>query len=94
MIFVVSKSIVKTGRAEDYKQLAAKLIEETRKEKGCISYDLCEDTDNPNTLTFIEKWEDRESLEAHFNTPHFKEIVPMLRGLRESAELNIYKEAL
>jgi quinol monooxygenase YgiN len=92
MIFVVSKSIVKEGKLAEYKQKTVHLIEETRKEVGCISYDLCEDIDNPNILTFIEKWEDKMSLDAHMKTTHFVEIVPKLKDLRESSELSIYKE--
>jgi quinol monooxygenase YgiN len=93
MIFVVSKSIVKEGKTAEYKQLTVKLIEETRKEAGCISYDLCENIDNSNILTFIEKWEDKQSLDTHMKTTHFMEIVPKLKDLRESSELSIYKEA-
>lgn len=93
MIFVVSKSIVKVDKVTEYKQQVVRLIEETRKESGCISYDLCEDIDKPNILTFIEKWESKQHLDAHMKTAHFMEIVPMLKDLRESSELSIYKEA-
>lgn len=92
MIFVVSKSIVREDKVAEYKQQVVKLIEETRKEEGCISYDLCEDMDKPNVLTFIEKWESKQHLDLHMKTAHFLEIVPKLRDLRESSELNIYKE--
>lgn len=93
MIFVVSKSVVKQDKVNEYKLLTVKLIEETRKEAGCISYDLCEHIENPNILTFIEKWESKEHLDAHMKTTHFTEIVPKLKELRESAELSIYREA-
>lgn len=92
MIFVVSKSMVREDKVAEYKQQVVRLIQETRKEEGCISYDLCEDMDNPNILTFIEKWEDKQALDLHMKTVHFMEIVPKLRELRESAELNIYRE--
>lgn len=93
MLFVVAKSVVKQGMVEEYKKLTVKLIEETRKEPGNISYDLCQDVDNPNVLTFIEKWQDKEVFAAHMQTAHFKEIVPALRELRESSEINVYQEA-
>jgi quinol monooxygenase YgiN len=92
MIFVVSKSIVKEDKVAEYKQQVVRLIEETRKEEGCISYDLCEDIDNHNILTFIEKWENKQYLDAHMKTAHFIEIVPKLKDLRESSELSIYKQ--
>lgn len=93
MIFVVSKSIVKEDKVAEYKQKVIRLIDETRKESGCISYDLCEDMSNPHILTFIEKWESKQYLDAHMKTAHFMEIVPQLKDLRESSELSIYKEA-
>jgi quinol monooxygenase YgiN len=91
MIIVVAKSVVKEDMISLYKQETVKLIELTRKESGCIAYDLCEDVNNPNILTFIEKWESQEHLDAHMNSEHFKEIVPKLKDMRESSELNIYK---
>jgi quinol monooxygenase YgiN len=93
MILVVSKALVKEGEAASYKKCTERLLQETRKEAGCIAYDLFEDINNPNILTFVEKWESREHLEVHFNTPHFKEIVPQLQALREEGQLNIYREA-
>lgn len=92
MIYVVSKSVVREDKLEDYKKQTVRLIEETRKEKGCIAYDLCQDINNPNILTFLERWESKEALDAHMKTTHFMEIVPKLKDLRESSELNIYKE--
>jgi quinol monooxygenase YgiN len=92
MVFVVSKSVIKEGKTEEYKKLTTRLIEETRKEAGCISYDLCQDMSNPSILTFLERWESKEALDAHMNSAHFKEIVPMLKEYRESSELNVYKE--
>ncbi len=93
MIVVVAKSILKEGKAEEFKNLTKELIEETRKENGCIEYNLYEDMENVNLLTFVEKWEDMACLKAHFEAPHFKKIIPQLGDLRDGSELNIYKEA-
>lgn len=92
MIIVVSKSEIREGKLEEYKGIAARLVEETRKEAGCISYDLCQDVDNSNILTFVEKWESMQALDAHMQTPHFTEIVPKLREMRVSSELNKYTQ--
>jgi quinol monooxygenase YgiN len=35
------------------------LIDETRKEGGCIRYELNQSIDNPCEITFIEKWYDQ-----------------------------------
>lgn len=93
MIYVIMKSVVKEGKLVEYKQLSAKMVEETKKEAGCVFYESCEAIDNPNSQTVIEKWESQEALDAHMKTAHFTEIVPKLRELRESSEMSKYKEA-
>lgn len=91
MIKVVAKSTVKADKIEEFRTLASELIDETRKEKGVIVYELYQDISNPSIFTFIEAWENQRALEEHFNSPHFKEIVPQFGPLRESqAEINVY----
>lgn len=90
MIIIVSKNVVKEGKAEEFKALAAELIKKSRGEDGCISYNLNEDINNSNILTFIEEWEDEQSIERHNSSEHFLRIVPKLGELRENKELNKY----
>ena len=51
MITIVAKLILKPGKKEDFKVLTEELRRESRKEKGCISYNLYEDINNPSTGT-------------------------------------------
>lgn len=90
MIIIVAKSVIKEGKTEEFKALVKELIEESRKELGCISYNLNEDINNKNVLTFIEEWKDKESIELHNNSTHFTTIVPKLGELREQSEVNLY----
>lgn len=93
MIKVVAKSIVKDDKIEEFKSYAEELASETRKEEGCISYQLFQDVNNSKILTFIEEWESLDSLQNHMKTKHFVEIVPKLDVMKEkdSSELNIYR---
>lgn len=93
MIKVVAKGKLKPGVAvEDYLKFARELVTETRKEKGCIFYALHEDINDPTILTMLEEWEDEEALKQHNNSDHVQRIVPELRKLRESVEVNVYRE--
>jgi quinol monooxygenase YgiN len=47
------------------------LVTPTRKEEGCLQYDLHRGADNPATFLFHEVWETREHHTAHTKTPHF-----------------------
>lgn len=91
MIIIVAKSVVKEGKVQEFKNLAKELVKESRKEPGCISYDLNQDLNNKNILTFIEVWESKEAIELHNNSDHFTSIVPKLGELRASSEVNLYE---
>jgi quinol monooxygenase YgiN len=47
------------------------LVSPTRKEEGCLQYDLHRSTDQPGQFLFHEVWETRDHHTAHTKTPHF-----------------------
>jgi quinol monooxygenase YgiN len=47
------------------------LVGPTRKEDGCITYDLHRGADTPNSFMLHEIWESREAHRLHTQTPHF-----------------------
>lgn len=47
------------------------LINPTRKEAGCLDYDLHRSADGPTAFLLHEIWATREAHTAHTTTPHF-----------------------
>jgi len=47
------------------------LIAPTRREDGCLTYDLHRGTEVPGTFLLHEVWASREHHRLHMNTPHF-----------------------
>ena len=93
MITIIAKSIVKDGKKEEFKRVAEELIIESRKEKGCISYNLYESQKNKNVVVFIEEWKDEVAIQLHNNSEHFKKIIPELGNLREgSSDIEHFKK--
>lgn len=93
MIKIVAKNIIKDGQKDKFIELTKELIEKSRQEDGCISYNLCQDINNPSILTFIEEWKDKEAIKVHNNTEHFTRIVPLLADFRVgNSEVNLYQE--
>ncbi len=72
MIFVIATLRAKPGMAARIIEVAKPCIEGTRKEKGCISYDIHQSQTDPDTLVFVERWESRDNLAGHMQEPHFK----------------------
>jgi quinol monooxygenase YgiN len=67
---VVALLETSADKADELKKVCLGLIEPSRKDEGCISYELYQDTTNPGKFTYIEKWESKELLDAHLKTPH------------------------
>jgi len=91
MISVVAGFTVKDGKEAECLEYARNIAEETRKEKGCIMYELCQNTKSANSFTFIEKWESKDALDAHMETAHFKEYVPKIHSVTvDGVAINVY----
>ncbi|WP_066307903.1 putative quinol monooxygenase [Bacillus sp. FJAT-29814] len=93
MIRVVCKGKLKPdANIEEYLSLAREVVQETRKEKGCIMYTYHQDINDSTILTTIEEWENEDALHEHNQSDHIRRFVPELRKMRESTEINIYRE--
>lgn len=95
MIKVIAKFFVDQNKIVEFIQLSKELIENTRKENGCIKYELFEDTTKNTIFSIIEEWNDTQTLNTHFNSKHFTEIIPQLElTVTQKIEVNIYTKLI
>ena len=76
MIVLVARYQVKPDKADDVEaalQRMAPLVK--AHEPGCRLYQVSRSTEDPNRFLLYEQYVDQAALEAHRETPHFKEIV-------------------
>lgn len=66
------------GKLEEALPLLREMVECTRKEPGCISYELCELTSEPDSTAMIETWASEEAMQAHINSEHFQRLFPQI----------------
>lgn len=93
MIKVVAKNNIKEGCMDTVLNLLEEMIALTRKEDGCIKYELYQNIEDSNIITFIEEWESMEKLDAHIASEHFKRIIPEVGKYNASEEsIDIYKQ--
>lgn len=88
---VVARFKAQPGRQHELRAVLVGLIEPTRRESGCIRYELLANQGDPTELTFVEEWEDPAALEAHFASAHIqaaRERLPEL--LDEEMDLRRY----
>ncbi len=84
MLIVTAKVTASAGRRDEFVQAAQPCIAATRKEEGCVFYELYAATDNPDMLMYYEKWISREALAQHMESEHMKAFarVKEERGLQ------------
>jgi quinol monooxygenase YgiN len=73
-IRVVALMNVRPEKLDETLKAFDSLIAATRQEEGCITYELLQNVEDPNDLTFVEEWSSAEALHAHFETEHFKAV--------------------
>lgn len=85
---IVAKILAKEEKKEFVKAELLKLIDITRKEKGCINYDLHQDNENPNLFLFYENWESRALWQEHMNNDHLAEYMKATDGAVDNFTLH------
>lgn len=72
-LHVVATIPAKSGSENTVRAALTTLVEESRKEDGCVSYDLYESTSAPGTFVVVEVWTDQHALDTHMKSPHMRE---------------------
>jgi len=69
------------GREKDLEKELSALVPLTRREHGCINYDLHRSIENPRVYIFHENWASKKALDEHLEMHYLKEL------LKKSKEL-------
>ena len=70
MIHVMARITVKPEFAAQARGILTTLVNETRKESGCLAYELFQGQDAAHVFQTVEQWADEASADAHMSTPH------------------------
>ena len=60
------------GKETELREVLTGLLEPTRKEDGCLFYDLHVNTNDPSKFLFHESWMSQDHHAAHDKTPHIQ----------------------
>ena len=72
MLTLIAKLPIQEGKMDEALAAFATLIPEVAKEPGTVLYSVNKDKANPNQLVVVEQYKDKEALNIHSSTPHFK----------------------
>jgi (4S)-4-hydroxy-5-phosphonooxypentane-2,3-dione isomerase len=74
MVVLAVTWMAKVGRESEVTALFAKLTEESRKEPGCVMYQVHRHKTEPRRFFIYEQYKDDAALEAHRAAPYFLQI--------------------
>jgi quinol monooxygenase YgiN len=70
------------------------LVGPTRKEDGCLTYDLHRSAEGPISYLLHEVWASREAHSRHINTPHFLRWNARKDALLASRDATYWKQVI
>jgi quinol monooxygenase YgiN len=75
MIVVIGRVKTDEDKRDALIRIGQAVAAASRKETGCISYRVYEDTELANEFVFVEEWEGSDALQRHFATTHIREFM-------------------
>ena len=72
---VIAVITAKPGSEQLVQQALTELVEPTRSEPGCLSYNLLVSGADPATFITVETWSSQADLDAHMQTPHVQQAL-------------------
>jgi quinol monooxygenase YgiN len=78
---VVATFQARPGKEAELKKALIGLVATTRKETGCINYDLHVSPEDLGKFLFHENWTSKANLDAHLQNTHIQVLLPRLDEL-------------
>ncbi len=72
---VVAQLKAKPGKESQVRQELLSLVAPSRKDAGCLNYDLHQAVDNPTLFLFHENWTSKAHLDAHLQKPDLQAVL-------------------
>ena len=81
MVVVVGRVKTDADKRAALVRIGQRVAAASRNEAGCISYQVCQDSENEYDFVFVEQWESEDALQRHFGTPHIAEFMAAIRDV-------------
>lgn len=100
MIHVTARVLLKPGQASLFLREFREVATLVRQEDGCLDYfpamdvpmDLAGQRFDPDAVTILEKWTDRDALERHLRSGHMRSFQERVADVIRSVSMNIVEE--
>jgi quinol monooxygenase YgiN len=89
-IVLIARLKVKNDKVEQARSAALAIVEPSRKEAGCINYDIHQSIEDETVFCWHETWGNKAALDEHFATPFFQEFFAIVGEVAaEPPQINV-----
>ena len=83
-VIVIARAQVRPDSRTKFIAAAQDCIQATRRENGCLAYDMHESLTQPGHFVSIESWEERKHVDSHMQQPHLQAFLTVAGACVES----------
>ena len=80
---------IKPYKPEEFISSMQSYLLNIRKEKQCLDFRVCQDSNEENTYIVLGEWETREAMKKHFHSQAFELMIGAARVLGETFVMKI-----
>jgi quinol monooxygenase YgiN len=90
---VTAQIKAKPGKESQVREALLSLVAPSRKDAGCLNYDLHQALDNPALFLFHENWTSKAHLDQHLQKPEFQAVLARVGQLAaEPPQITLWKK--
>ena len=90
MILTHIKMNVRPEKRKELRQTIRSIVQEVRKENGCVDSTFYQNFENENAFFLIEEWENRQALDDHLRSAGFTVLMGARSLLSQPPEIMIH----
>ena len=90
MILTFIKMNVRPEKRKELRQTIRSIVQEVRKENGCVDSTFYQNFENENDFFLIEEWENRQALDDHLRSAGFTVLMGARSLLSRPPEIMIH----
>ncbi len=84
-VTVIAQMKAKSGKEAQVRKELLALVGPSRKDPGCLNYDLHQGQDQPGLFMFHENWTSKAHLDAHLKKPDLQAVLGQVSPLLSEA---------
>ena len=91
MKLILGKVTVTPENHDTCRHAAVVQVKNSREEPCGLDYHCYNDPENQETFVFVEHWQDKETVSAHFAMPYCAEFMRKVRQLAVESDISIFE---